>query len=123
MEAPRRPAAAVIRRLHDEPDQTGQQSQSCSQEEAEGGRGGQGRGRPAAGGHTVEWEQCQGGASRFGDKLCSSIKSPSVNGEKYLKNTPQVIKPTIGTKIPQVTDDLLYILEVKLTLNSLELCV
>lgn len=57
VEATRQPAAAVTRRLQGDPDQTGQQNQRCSQEEAEEGRGergGGGGGGTAGGGHTVE---------------------------------------------------------------------
>ena len=67
MEATRQPAAALARRLQGDPDQTGQQNQSCSQEEVEegwgerggggGGGGGGGAGGGAGGGgtgHTVE---------------------------------------------------------------------
>lgn len=56
MEATRHPAAAVTRRLQDDPDQTGQESQSCSQEEVEEGWGEQGGMGPAVGGDTVEEE-------------------------------------------------------------------
>lgn len=49
------------RRLQDEPDQTGQQGQDCSQEEVEEGwgeqAGGGGGGGLAAGGYTVEEEE------------------------------------------------------------------
>lgn len=48
------PAAAVTRRLQDDPDQIGQESQSCSQKEVEEGWAEQGGRGPAAGGHTVE---------------------------------------------------------------------
>lgn len=47
-------AAAVTRRLQGDPDQTGQQSQSCSQEEAEQRGGGS-----AAGGCTVQMEEVE----------------------------------------------------------------
>lgn len=54
MEATWEPAAAVTRRLQDDPDQAGQESQRCNQKDVEEGRGEQ-RGRgPAAGGQTVE---------------------------------------------------------------------
>ena len=52
VEAARRPAAAVTRRLHQDPDQTGQESQRCSQQEAEEGRAERGGGTPPAGGGT-----------------------------------------------------------------------
>lgn len=57
MEATGHPAAAVTRRLQGDPDQTGQENQSCSQEEVEEGWGEQGGRSPAAGGHTVEEEE------------------------------------------------------------------
>lgn len=56
VEATRHPAAAVTRRLHHDPDQTGQESQGRGQEEVEEGWGEQGGRGPAAGGRTVEEE-------------------------------------------------------------------
>lgn len=47
-------AAAVTRRLQGDPDQTGQHSQSCSQDEVE-----QREGASAAGGRTVKMEEMQ----------------------------------------------------------------
>lgn len=54
------PVAMVTGRLQEEPDQTGQQSQHCGQEEVEAGQrggGGAGGGGPAAGGHHAEEEE------------------------------------------------------------------
>lgn len=59
MEAARHLAAAVTWRLQGDPDQTGQQSKSCSQEEVENGWGERGGMGPAAGGHTVQEEEVE----------------------------------------------------------------
>ena len=47
----------ATRRLQEEPDQTGQESQSCSQKEVEEGWVEPEGRSPAAGGHTVEEEE------------------------------------------------------------------